>query len=353
MKIDLFSLAIAGSLLLVYLVLFVLLRRRISANATVRYSSIANFKSIKPTWRVRFRHLPLALRIGALVILLIAFTRPQKGLEIVRTARQGIAIQMVIDRSSSMKKPLAYKGKESDRLGVVKMVLEEFIRGNKRDLKGRFNDMIGLNSFAGFVEENSPLTLDHSTLVNFAKTIRPAGRIEDGTMIGDAIYYSVLRLISVDDLLREAGKKDNDYKIQSKIIILLTDGQQTRGGMSPLEAAEFAKANGIKIYTVAIVSDQSFERRDSVFGQFFSLMNESLDTTLLEQVASITGGTFAKASSGEALVDIYRQIDTLEKSEFDESYTTYKEIFPVFVTMGLVLLILEQILSHTLFRKIP
>jgi Ca-activated chloride channel homolog len=353
MKFDLFLLAIAGGLFLIFLVLIYLFQSRFKTSAALRYSSIEPLKAGNPSWRVRLRWIPLFLRICSLFLLLIAFSRPQKGLEIIRTSRQGIAIQIVIDRSSSMKKPLAFKGRELDRLSVVKLVLDEFVTGNNKELKGRPNDMIGLNSFAGFVEENSPLTLDHITLVNFAKTIRPASKIEDGTMIGDAIYYSVLRLISVDDLLRKAGEKDNDYAIQSKIIILLTDGQQTRGGMNPLEAAKFAESNGIKIYTIAITGEKGYARQNSIFGQFFSLMDNPLDTSLLEQVAETTGGIFAKASSGEALVDIYRQIDALEKSEFDEHFTSFKEVFPLFVTLGLLLLILEQILSHTVFRKIP
>ncbi|MBU2514368.1 VWA domain-containing protein [bacterium] len=353
MKFDLFALSIAVGGFLAFLLLLFFIYRRKQPVATLKYSGIGHLKAAGSTWRVRFRWSLLILRLSAILLFLIAFARPQKGLEMIRTSREGIAIQMVIDRSSSMKNPLTYKGKESDRLDVVKKVLEEFLKGNDGKLRGRGNDMVGLSSFAGFVEENAPLTLDHNTLVSFAKTIRPATRIEDGTMIGDAIYYSTLRLVSVDELLQNAGEKNNDYNVKSKIIILLTDGQQTRGGKDPLEASEFAKENGIKIYTIAIVSDQNYQQQNSVFGQFFSLMNNQLDTRLLEQVAEITGGKFAKATSGESLVEIYEQIDQLEKSSFNENFTTYREIFPFFVTIGFCLLILEQILSQTLFRKIP
>jgi Ca-activated chloride channel family protein len=353
MKFDPFTLAVAGCLLLVFLVLLYLLVKKNRVHAAITFSGVQQVKAAGLPWRVRFHWIPFFLRVLALILLLIAFSRPQKGLEIVHSSREGIAIQMVIDRSSSMTKPLTFRGKESDRLEVVKQVFEEFIKGNGDELKGRANDMIGLNSFAGFVEENAPLTLDHNTLVNFAKTIRSAGRAEDGTMIGDAIYYSVLKLISVDELLRQAGEKNNDYRVKSKIIILLTDGQQTPGGKSPLEAARLAAENGIKIYTIAITSDQSYVRQDSLFGQFFSLMDQTLDTTLLENVAGMTGGIFAKATSGESLVRIYEQIDQLEKSEFVERFTTYKEIYSLFVTLGFSLLILELILSQTLFRKLP
>ncbi|MCP4756167.1 MAG: VWA domain-containing protein [Proteobacteria bacterium] len=353
MKFDLISSAVAGCTLLVFLVLFLWRHRPGKSSAALRFSGVEHLKNAGSTWRVDFRWILKLLRVGAIVSLLVAFARPQKGLEIVRTAKEGIAIQMVIDRSSSMKEPLTYNGKESDRLEVVKHVFKEFVLGNKEELKGRSNDMIGLTSFAGFVEENAPLTLDHATLVNFARTIRPAVRIEDGTMIGDALYFATLRLISVDELLRQAGEKNNEYKVNSKIIIILTDGQQTQGGMSPVEAAEFARDNGIKVYTIAITPDSSYVRKDSVFGQFFSLMGRQLDTTLLEQVAQTTGGIFAKASSGEALIDIYHQIDRLEKSKFEESFTTYKEQFPFYVTIGLALFLLEFLLTQTLFRKIP
>ncbi len=353
MKFDWFSSAVAGGVLLIFLLLLYWRYRSGKRTAALRFSSVRDLKAAGSTWRVNFRWLLMLLRVLAIVALLVAFSRPQKGLETIRTAKEGIAIQMVIDRSSSMKQPLEYKGQESDRLQVVKQVFEEFVRGNKQDLKGRGNDMIGLTSFAGFVEENAPLTLDHGTLVSFARTIRPAARIEDGTMIGDAIYFATLRLISVDELLRKAGEKNNDYKVKSKIIIVLTDGQQTPGGMGPDEAAEFARDNGIKVYTIAITSDANYQRRDSLFGRLFSLSDRRLDTTLLEQVAGMTGGVFAKASSGEALKKIYLQIDQLEKSEFEESFTTYRELFPIFVYAALGLLILEIVLSQTVFRKAP
>jgi len=353
MKIDPGLAAVSVGIFLVFIAIFFWQKRSGRLSAALRYSNVHQLKAAGSSWRVQFRGWLTFLRILAIGFLLFGFLRPQKGLETIRTAREGIAIQMVIDRSSSMKEVLTYRGQELDRLEVVKRVFETFILGDDQNLPGRPVDMIGLSSFAGFVEENAPLTLDHTTLVSFARTIRPAGRLEDGTMIGDAIYFSTLRLISVDELLRKAGEKDDNYRIKSKIIILLTDGQQTRGGMDPLEAARFSKDNGIKVYTIAITSDSQYKRKDSLFGNFFSLMDRQLDTTLLEQVADITGGIFARASSGEELLGIYRKIDQLEKSKFEERFTTYKEQFPLFVRIGLILFALELILSLTLFRKIP
>ena len=344
---------IAFVLLLCYLGMLFWQWQNKKSSAALGYSSLEMLKSGGKTWKTKYYPILKILRIVAVILLLIAFARPRKGLEVIKTARKGITIQMVIDRSSSMNEPLSYNGLQLDRLQVVKKVFEEFILGNDDLLKGRSNDMIGLTSFSGFVEENSPLTLDHQSLVNFAKTIRTASRIEDGTMIGDALYYATLRLIAVDELLKKAGEQDQAYQVKSKIIILLTDGQQTQGGMNPLEAAGFAKDNNIKVYTIAIVDSENYQRKDSVFGQFFSLMNRQLDTTLLEKVASKTGGVFAKASSGESLVKIYQQIDELEKSQFEERFTTYKEQFIPFVYAGFALLLLELLLTQTLFRKIP
>ncbi len=353
MKIDPGLLAVSGGIFLLYFAVFLWQKRSGKQNAALQFSNVEHLKAAGGSWRANSRWILNLLRTLAILFLLIGFLRPQKGLETIRTAREGIAIQMVIDRSSSMKEALSLQGEELDRLEVVKRVFKAFIQGDDKTLAGRPTDMIGLTSFAGFIEENAPLTLDHETLVNFARTIRTASRIEDGTMIGDAIYFATLRLISVDELLRKAGEKENDYRIKSKIIIILTDGQQTRGGMHPLEAASFSRDNNIKVHTIAITSDSRYNSRDSIFGQFFSLSGRQLDTTLLEKVAALTGGTFARASSGEELLKIYQKIDEMEKSKFEEHFTTYREQFPLFVTIGLSLLLLELFLSLTLFRKIP
>lgn len=352
MEFDLFASAIAGGVFLCFLLLFFWRIRTGKTEAHIRFSNVSQLKQAGSSWRANYRWTLKLLRVVALIFFLIAFARPRKGLETVRTAREGIAIQMVIDRSSSMSETLQYKSREMDRLSVVKEVFRDFVLGDKSELKGRRNDMIGLTSFAGFVEENAPLTLDHQSLANFVKTIGLASKIEDGTMIGDALYHSTLRMISVDELLKKAGQKENDYKVKSKIIILLTDGQQSRGGLNPIKAANTAKENGIKIYTIAI-TESEYKRRNSLLGGFFRMGSPPLDTSMLERVAKITGGMFAKASSGDSLLEIYKKIDKLEKSNFEERFTTYKEQFPFFLSIGLAILLFEILLSQTLFRKIP
>ena len=133
----------------------------------------------------------------------------------------------------------------------------------------------------------------------------------------------------------------------------MTDGQQTRGGMNPVEAANFAKDNDIKIYTIAIADSELYQKNNSLLGQFFSLNPTQVDTQLIEEVARLTGGLFAKAKSGEGLIKIYEKINQLEKSIFEEKFTTFKEQFMLFVYLGMALLLLELVLSQTLFRKIP
>jgi Ca-activated chloride channel homolog len=353
MEFDVSSLLIALTGLLIFALLWLWQYRRKRKTAAIVFSGVKQLRESGKSWRIQFRKTLVLLRILALIVLLIAFTRPRKGLETIQTAKEGIAIQMIIDRSSSMKEPFTYQGQEMDRLEGVKQVFEAFVLGNKNTLPGRPNDMIGLTSFAGFVEENTPLTLDHQNIVNFARTITPAIKIEDGTMIGDALYYTALRLVAVDELLKKAEKDESDYHVKSKIIILLTDGQQTRGGMSPIEAANFAKDNDIKVYTIAIADSELYQKNNSLLGQFFSLNPSQVDTQLIEEVARITGGLFAKAKSGEGLIKIYEKINQLEKSKFEEKFTTFKEQFMFFVYIGLGLLMLELVLSQTLFRKIP
>lgn len=346
--------SIAASAGVLFFLVYLFVRYAKQFSSTVKYPSIEHAKKGKKSWRTRYRKALIALRFLCLILLLIAFARPQKGQEIQKTSSEGIAIQMVLDRSSSMKEVMSYQGGQFTRLDVVKKVFQAFVEGDSgKELQGRDTDMIGLSTFARFVEENVPLTLDHGNLTQFANSINLAQKVEDGTNIGDAIYYSTLQLISTEKLLEKAKEKKDGYKIQSKIIILLTDGEQTVAGTDMLEAAQFAKKNKIKIYTIAIVGSGRFTSQNSLLGQFFSSGQREINTTTIEQVAKITGGLFSKASSGEALKKIYEQIDQLEKTNFEERFTTYHERFPQFVTWALGILLLEILLSQTLFRKIP
>ncbi|MDT8447099.1 MAG: VWA domain-containing protein [bacterium] len=303
--------------------------------------------SVSP--RVMAANLLPWLRLVCVALIAVALSQPRVGETAVTTEQEGVAILMIMDRSSSMLDPMVFRGQETERLEVVKKVFEEFVLGDGSQLKGRPGDRIGLITFAGFAEEISPLTLDHQSLVHFARTVQVAQRFEDGTMIGDALEQATLRMIAYQGLLKRQGHDQLD--LRSKVMILLTDGQQSQGGVDPLEAAQMAKQNGIRLYSIAIVGNQR-----SAFGglgSFFRLNNPFLDTSLIEEAARMTGGGFFKADTGESLVQVYQKIDELEKTKFEEKRVVYKERFASFLVPALVLLLLELALSWGPLRKLP
>lgn len=307
------------------------------------FPSIQEIKKQPKHWRKILFFLAPYIRLLAVFFLLLAFIRPQTSSHLIQLQREGIAIQVLVDRSSSMKQIMSYKKKKLSRLETVKLVFQDFLLGDGDELEGRSNDLVGLGTFAGFLEENVPLTLDHFTLVDFLKDIKLAQKYEDGTFIGDAIYQSVLRLLSVDQFL-SGGKQD--YKIKSKIIVLLTDGQHTKGSFPPEQAAEFAKENNIKVYTIAITGQESIQNTRS-------LLFPVLDTSVLENIAKTTGGIFSKATSGEALKAIYAKIDKLEKSKISDSTLVKKEWFDFFLKISIFLFLLYLFLKYFVLRKIP
>lgn len=328
---------------------------RTRRTASVRFSSLENVKKVRPTSRYRVRHFPLVLRVLAVTCFLIAFAMPRKGDETTVVTTKGVAIQMVVDRSGSMRQEMRLQGWPMSRLDAVKRVFKDFVLG-KGELKGRESDMIGLTSFAAFVEENCPLTLDHDNLINFVDAIDFADRHEDGTAIGDAIYHAALSLISAEGLLKKAGREEKEYSIESKIMILLTDGENNAGQKTPAEAARFAQENGIRIYTILISSGAVRTIDTDLFGRIqfpFGDLEHEQAVRDMKQVADITGGTFEEATSGESLESIYRTIDRLERSEFKQKFLRYHERFQIPVFAGLGFLILEIFLATTWLRRIP
>ncbi len=347
--------AIIGACLFVILIpLLAASFSRQKKSTAVRFSSLGNVKKVRPSRRYRLQKLPALLRVLAVTAFLIAFAMPRKGDETTPVSTSGIAIQMVVDHSGSMQQEMNYRGEPISRLGAVKKVFKDFVLGDG-GLKGRKNDIIGLTSFAAFVEENCPLTLDHDNLTNFVDTIDFAARHEDGTAIGDAIYHASLSLMSAEGILKEAGE-EKEYSIQSKIIIVLTDGENNAGEKTPAEAAQFAKENGIKIYTILISSGGTRTIRHFLFGDFqiasgaFEYERAVED---MKEVADITDGRFEEATSVESLENIYRTIDRLEKTEFKERFLRYHERFQYPVFAGFSFLLMEIILGATWLRRVP
>jgi Ca-activated chloride channel family protein len=325
--------------------------RRGRGRAAVRFSSMRSLRRVPPTFRHRLRPVVPTLRVMAVVLLLVAFARPRKGDEVTEVATQGVAIQMVLDRSGSMVRyEMPYEGEWRTRLEVVQDVFKAFVLGDGKDLPGRRNDLVGLTTFARYAEEECPLTLDHGSLAGFVDTLVAATGQENMTAIGDGLYQAVLSLIIADDYVRETYGREDEYRITSKVIILLTDGEWNAGEHSPREAARFAAENGIKIYTVAIAGGQDRERQAGILG---AMLRERIDTADIRRVAEITGGLYQEATDGESLRRIYEKIDALERSEFRETFRRYDERYQLPALVALGALLLEILLACTWFRKIP
>jgi Ca-activated chloride channel family protein len=251
---------------------------------------------------------------------------------------------------------MEFEGERRTRLEVVKRVFEEFVMGKKGDLPGRSSDLIGMISFARYADTVSPLTLAHGALSQFLETVQLVKRrSEDGTAIGDAIALAAARLRTADETMsRQLTEGDKSSEIKSKIMILLTDGQNNTGMRSPSEAAALAKKWGIKIYTIGIGGEEGLIRQQGLFGSFLVRTGEGVDRKTLRSVAESTGGIFRMAEDAASLRVIYREIDRLERSEIESvRYVDYRELFQLFLFLSLGLLATEIVLSCTLFRRIP
>lgn len=336
-----------------------------SRRGAVRFSSVAPLRKQRPTWAVRARHIIPLLRTLAVGLLIVALARPQKGDEETEIIAEGIAIQLLVDRSSSMlAEDFQIDGKPANRLTVVKSVARDFVLGRPDDdLPGRTNDLIGLIAFAGYADGICPTTLDHEHLMETLKQVQIAeSRSEDGTAIGDAIALGVERMRELDRR-REA---DRAAQIKSKVLVLLTDGEQTTGDLTPEQGAELAKALGVKVYTIGVGTEGTAPMPQMVFGQKRMVpVPVGIDEATLKQVARITGGEYFRAKDTESLRRIYARIDELERTETQEKrYLQHVELATTPVTLGgwrcppillvvIALLALEVLLANTRFRRIP
>ncbi len=335
-------------------ILFVIyLKRR--AWGSLKFSSTDSIRQLKTTWRRRLAHLPAVLRMLGLILLIIALARPQKGTQQIVDASEGIAIEMVIDRSGSMSNEMEFQAEQMTRLDAVKRVFKEFALGNDEDLEGRPNDLIGVITFGTYADTVCPLTLGHGVLPQFLKTIQlPKTREEGQTAIGDGIALAAARLKTAEKTLEKQVGQEKTFTIKSKIMILLTDGEQTAGKRNPIEAAKLAKEWGIKIYTIGVGSDEGVRRVNTFFGSRLIRAPSEVDKETLQAIADETGGKFYMAEDAAALREVYKEIDTLEKSEVKSlRYVNYDEVFHWFLYPGLALLGLELLLSTTLLRRVP
>jgi Ca-activated chloride channel family protein len=322
----------------------------------IGFSSTRNAAKSGRSWRHRLYQTPTALRILALIALTVALARPQSGREEILDISKGVAIEMVIDRSGSMAAEMEYQGKHMTRLAVVKEVFEEFVLGNGKKLAGRPNDLIGMITFARYPDTVCPLTLAHGALKPFLDTIHLVQiEAEDGTAIGDALALAAARLKKADETLAaQRNKNKHAYQIKSKVIILLSDGENNAGKRDPLQAADLAAEWGIKVYTIAITGGIAVQSIQTPFGMYKLPVDNRVDTTVLQKIAEKTGGQFWKADDADSLAVIYKHIDESEKSEFESiKYIDYTESFLPFALVALALIGGEVILNGTVFRKIP
>jgi Ca-activated chloride channel family protein len=362
---------------------------------SLRFSAVKNAGNCTSlSWRMRMRRLPLLVRIVAVVLLVIGLARPQEGREEVRDVSQGIAIEMVIDRSGSMGQEFIYEGARLNRLEAVKKVFKDFVIGNGKDLEGRANDLIGMVTFARYADTVCPLTLSHGALDRFIDNVRlVTQKNEDGTAIGDGLALAAARLKTIEEQLKDRGFKsgnwdseaadgtrteigargkfgdaqassdkplhalmlpDRGYEIKSKVIILLTDGQNNIGKRSPREAAQLAREWGIKVYAIGIGGRESFMTVQTPLGDYRVPAGPGVDEPTLKAIAAETGGAYWMAESAGELREIYKEIDKLERTEIESThYVDYSEKFLPFVLAALMALCLEQVLISTVFRRIP
>lgn len=352
-------------LLLLVLPVMAYLMLRKKRTAAVRFPSVVDLKSCLISWRIRFRRLLPAARLICVGLLIFAIARPRKGTVLSEISTEGVAIEVVADRSGSMQIEMDYYGRKMNRLEVVKKVLANFIEGDEKELGGRSSDLVGLITFARYADTKCPLVHSHNVLVEFLrKTEIVRLRSEDGTAIGDAVALAAARLQKAEEEIRrrkaqlglgnEDGVEESGFKIKSKVIILLTDGINNIGRYDPLEAAELAKKWDIKIYTIGIGSAQAYTTVKTIMGPFKMPTRQELDEKLLKAIAERTGGFYGRAGDAEALRRIVEKIDELEKTEVKSvQYTQYAEHFGTWTWAALIVLALEILAGCTIFRKIP
>lgn len=319
-------------LLIPYVVWFLLYRK--DGEPTLRMSDTYPYAYAPKSWRVRIMWLPGVLRILTFVMIIIVLARPQTHNSWGKKTVEGIDIMLAMDVSTSM---LA-EDLKPNRLEAAKSVAAEFI-------SGRPDDNIGLSIFAGESFTQCPMTVDHKSLLDLLQNVQTdiaaTGIIQDGTAIGMGLANSVARL--------------KDSKAKSKVVILLTDGINNMGDIPPMTAAEIAKSLGIRVYTIAVGSNNVAPYPQIVAGtvQYVNLRAD-VDTKTLRNIADQTGGNFYRATNTGELKKIYNDIDKLEKTKMDvKKFSKRYEAYQPFALIAVLSLLLELLLRFTVLRRVP
>jgi Ca-activated chloride channel family protein len=310
---------------------------RAKRRPTVLFSSLEFAKTLTPSLRARLRWLPAALMIASLACAIVALARPQKADTKIKKNVEGIDIMLTLDISDSM--VIEDMPPYENRIEAAKKICAEFV-------EGRPNDRIGLVVFMGEAFTRVPLTLDHALLLQSLKELKISRNIKMGTAIGSALATSVGRL--------------RDSKAKSRIIVFATDGENNSGTIDPDTALDIAKGYGMKIYAIGIGKDgdaqlpvesvDAFGRKVKRYQPIHSTINDDL----LGRFASETGGTYRRATDGNTLRKVFKDVDSLEKTKIDVSqYTKYAELFPPWLTAAVWLAIAGLFLGQTVFRRVP
>ncbi len=319
-------------LIIPYLIWYVMYRKK--CEPTMRMSDTFVFLYAPKSWKVRMMPIQMFLRLLAFTMIVIALARPQTSNSWKNRQSEGIDIILAIDVSTSM---LA-EDLKPNRLEAAKMVAAEFI-------SGRPDDNIGLTIFAGESFTQCPMTTDHTSLLNLLQNVRAdiaaRGLISDGTAIGMGLANAVGRL--------------KVSKAKSKVVILLTDGSNNMGDISPMTAAEIAQSLGIRVYTIGVGTNKVAPYPMPVAGgvQYVNMPVE-IDTKTLNEIAQTTHGDFYRATNTQELKKIYKEIDQLEKSKMSvKKFRKKYDAYLPFAVMAAIALFLEILLRITIFRRIP
>ena len=319
-------------LIIPYLIWYVMFRKK--SEPTLRMSDTFAFNYAPKSWRVKLMPLQLLLRVVTFTLIVIVLARPQTSNSWKNKSVEGIDIMLAIDVSTSM---LA-EDLKPNRIEAAKAVASEFIIG-------RPNDNIGLSIFAGEAFTQCPMTTDHASLLNLLQNVRTdiaaRGLISDGTAIGMGLANAVTRL--------------KGSKAKSKVVILLTDGSNNMGDISPMTAAEIAQSLGIRVYTIGVGTNKVAPYPMPVAGgvQYVNMPVE-IDTKMLADIAAATEGDFYRATNTAELKNIYKEIDRLEKSKLNvKKFSKRYEAYQPFALAAAIALLLEILLRITVFRRIP
>jgi Ca-activated chloride channel homolog len=295
----------------------------------IKFPTTSVLKQAPKTPRMYLRHAPFVLRCLSVASIVMVLAQPQKRDSWKNEISEGIDIMLVLDISGSM---LA-EDLRPNRLEAAKSVAVEFI-------SGRSNDNIGLVAFSGQAFTQCPLTVNHKELINLLLSLK-TGMIEDGTAIGNGLATAVNRI--------------KESPSASKAIILLTDGANNRGEIAPITAAEIAQSVGIRLYTIGVstygTAPYPFQ---TPAGIVYRDIDEDIDDSTLEQMASTTGGRYFRATDNTSLRSIYQEIDKMEKTRIQvKEYSKREELYFIFAALACCFLLVEILLKNTVLKSIP